>query len=235
MNVEFVFSTDDVLLFCLAHAGGSTTAYEKLRLYLSPALRFIPLELSGHMRRSSEPLHTSFEDVIFDLTKKMCTYIDNSCEKYALFGHSLGAVLAYHLYFALKENEKTLPTHIIFSGRWPPYVEKKHTTKHPVYIIDSIVDNNPELNQYFKQIINADLELLSNMPLTVEPEKIDSEISVLWGTSDVSMDYKDVKHWREAANNLIHFYPIHGDHFYPVNNRKETALCINQILAPYNK
>ena len=114
-----------MLLFCLAHAGGSTIAYEKLKSYLFDDVLFVPLELPGHLRRAKEPLCTDFNRIIDDLTATICSYIDEMREEYILFGHSLGAVLAYFLFFSLEKQGKRLPVHLIFSGRWPPFVIKK--------------------------------------------------------------------------------------------------------------
>ncbi|WP_373265132.1 thioesterase II family protein [Hungatella hathewayi] len=224
-----------MLFFCLAHAGGSTIVYEKLKSYLSIDVQFVSLELPGHLKRANELLCTDSSLVIDDLLKTICNYIDQTKEDYVLFGHSLGAVLAYSLFFTLRERNKRLPIHMIFSGRWPPFVTRELDSNYVDIdaFIDDEISNDPKLLQYFREVIRSDFELLNDMPFKEVSLKIDVEISVLWGTEDKSMTYKDIKQWEKIAGNSIHFYPIQGDHFYPINKKEVTALCINQILLPY--
>lgn len=226
-----------MLLFCLAHAGGSTIAYEKWKPFLSSHIQFVPLELPGHIRRAQDPVCTDFYKLIEDLTSTVCSYIDNISEDYVLFGHSLGSVLSYYLYLSLAEQGKRLPVHIIFSGRWPPFVYKENieiADSEYIYM-DEAIANSPELYQYFRNIILSDFELLKNMPKTKEPKKIDTEMSIVWGTDDPSLTYEDMKMWQQVANNTIHFYPLPGDHLFPIHKLRETSLCINRILSPYQK
>jgi surfactin synthase thioesterase subunit len=85
-------------LFGLAHAGGSAAALEPLRKRLPRSIAFRALELPGRGVRRSEPLRINRGMLVQQLCAELAPRIDRP---YALFGHSLGATIAFELAHAL--------------------------------------------------------------------------------------------------------------------------------------
>ncbi|MWV42006.1 thioesterase [Paenibacillus sp. HJL G12] len=84
-----------VNLFCIPYAGGLSSAYRSWQECLDPAIKLIPLELAGRRGRFREPLHSDLREAVLDLFEKIRPQLNES--PFAIFGHSLGAVLAYEL------------------------------------------------------------------------------------------------------------------------------------------
>lgn len=90
-----------VTLFCLPCAGSSAVGYLRWRRLVPPWLRIEPVELPGRGSRLREPPLRSFPALARTLAGDIATA---AAAPYALFGHSLGALLAYecaHLLRAL--------------------------------------------------------------------------------------------------------------------------------------
>ena len=88
---------EETLLFCLPHAGGSAGFYLPLAEHLPRWLRLVPVELPGRGRRSIEPPCGDFEQLAEDVAARIRGGLERSGQpRYAVFGHSLGAILAFY-------------------------------------------------------------------------------------------------------------------------------------------
>src|SRR5690606_29795446 len=81
-------------LFCLAHAGASAMPYARWRKRLPRWLEVCPLELPGRGAREGEPLCKELPALLADLKR---AWLRECSGPYLLWGHSLGAMLAFEL------------------------------------------------------------------------------------------------------------------------------------------
>ncbi|NSX02827.1 thioesterase II family protein [Cupriavidus gilardii] len=88
-----------VTLWCLPNAGAGAAAYAGWRRAAPAGLTIRPLELPGRGTRIGQPLCESF-DALCDLLEqevRQQRLLARSNHRHALFGHSMGALLAYEL------------------------------------------------------------------------------------------------------------------------------------------
>jgi medium-chain acyl-[acyl-carrier-protein] hydrolase len=109
----------DPQLFCLPYAGASFYAYNSIFKALPTSITATTLDLPGHGRRLQEPLLFDIETMTLDLLPILRRQIQGP---FALFGHSLGALLAWHLACRLYEAGDPLPCHLFVSGRGGPCI-----------------------------------------------------------------------------------------------------------------
>jgi len=88
-----------VQLFCLPYAGASASLYCKWQPRLPSWIEICPVELPGHGRNITEaPLTT-----VAEMVERLLPDVQRSVRgPYALFGHSMGAVLAFELALSLE-------------------------------------------------------------------------------------------------------------------------------------
>lgn len=108
---------DAPILICLPHAGGSATAYLALSRKLSPGVEVWGVQYSGRQDRHAEPAHVAMDDLVEALLPEVRTVIDRP---YALFGHSMGAAVAYELALRLTTERDPTPRRLFASGRRAP-------------------------------------------------------------------------------------------------------------------
>ncbi len=84
------------LLFCLPCAGGSASSYLRWRRLLPASIRVLPLELPGRGSRMAEPALRDFDALCAQLAGRVAEELGRWPQvRYAIFGHSMGALLAY--------------------------------------------------------------------------------------------------------------------------------------------
>ena len=81
-------------LFCFHHAGGSAALYRELREELAPDIDVLPVQLPGREGRVDDVLPNRMDALVAELDEQLDTVL---AAPYALYGHSMGALIAYEL------------------------------------------------------------------------------------------------------------------------------------------
>lgn len=95
-----MMTTGPVTLWCLPNAGASAAAYAGWRRAAPAGLAIRPIELPGRGTRIGQPLCESFDALCDQLAHELRRQrlLDGSPgDRHALFGHSMGALIAYEL------------------------------------------------------------------------------------------------------------------------------------------
>ena len=118
-----------IKLFCLPYAGSSAMLYMKWKKLFEPWIELSPVECAGRGKRFSAPLYQTFEEAVDDVFPLISKEIDET--PYAIFGHSLGGLIAYELCHKLSELSYPNPQHVFFSGiQAPQHVNEKGKSIH---------------------------------------------------------------------------------------------------------
>ena len=104
-------------LFCLPYSGASAMVYARWRRALPEWLQVCPLELPGRGMRMDEPLQRDIKALAAQLADEISRDLNGP---YALFGHSLGGLLAFELAHALSVRNVPTPLALFASGTAGP-------------------------------------------------------------------------------------------------------------------
>lgn len=104
-------------LFCLPYSGASAMFYQRWRRQLPEWLQVRPLELPGRGTRMDEALQTDIGRLVEQLADEL---MGQARQPYALFGHSLGGLLAFELAHALRVRGMAAPLVLFVSGSAGP-------------------------------------------------------------------------------------------------------------------
>lgn len=227
-------------LFCLPYAGGSETIYYKWKNYLQPFIEVVPIELKGRGKRFSEFFYESLEEAVEDIFENIKDKIvDND---YAIYGHSMGSLLAYELYYKICNENAKMPKHMFFSGYKAPSIkrEKENTYTLPDYDFmkkvmglggapDELM-NNQELLQIFLPIIRSDFKILETYNYKERKEKIHCDVSILNGKQD-SINLKEILAWKDHVCGDFKIHNFEGNHFFINTNVKNITKVISNTLV----
>ncbi len=109
-----------IRLVCFAHAGGAPSVFRDWPDHLGPDVHIVPMLLPGRGLRLWEPASTDIRALAREAAAAL---IDQGLlDRYAVFGHSMGALLAYELACVLRELDAPDPTHLFVSGSRAPHL-----------------------------------------------------------------------------------------------------------------
>lgn len=106
-----------VNLLALPCAGASATMYLRWRRFLPAWIRLLPMELPGRGSRMAEPFVREFDVLVEWICREYAQAMQGD---YVLFGHSMGALLAYGVVLRQRELSRPLPARLVVSGSSAP-------------------------------------------------------------------------------------------------------------------
>ncbi|KAA8693300.1 Pyoverdine synthetase, thioesterase component [Pseudomonas caricapapayae] len=213
-------------LFCLPYSGASAMFYSPWRRKLPEWLNVRPLELPGRGMRMEEPLQTDIVQLASHLADEISADLD---KPYALFGHSLGGLLAFELAHALGERGLPAPLALFASATAGPvrrdvseYAQAK-TDEQLIARLRTLkgtsenVIANDELMQLMLPILRADF-LLCGSFVYGQREPLNLPIHVFGGKQD-SVSVEQLLDWQEETCTGFSLDMFEGHHFYLVDEQ----------------
>lgn len=225
-----------IKLLYLPYAGGSALLCKSWKRYLGTNVEIQPIELAGRGSRFKEPFYTDMEEAIEDIFHRVLIHTN---QPYALYGHSLGALLSFELYYKIRDSGIRQPEYMFFSGSKPPFGiltgKELHKLADREFIEEIVKYNgmekaileNEELLDLFLPIIRADFKLLEQYLYKKKPMKIEKGVSVLYG-NDMTFDL--VKGWSDLTDGEIEYHHIDGNHFFIKEKAQEVLFTVTDKL-----
>ena len=145
---------------------------------------------------------------------------------YAVFGHSMGGLIAYELARYLDHRLGRPPVALIVSGRGAPDFRLRQELFHTLpddRLIDELrafdgtpdeVLRNRELMEVFLPVIRADLELIETYHHDPVPT-LSCPIHVFVGDADDQTPPGSVDRWEQCTTAAVRVRTLPGGHFFP--------------------
>lgn len=238
--------TDEVLvphpgatqLFCLPHAGSGASGYWEWAALLAPNVDVVPIELPGRESRYKELPRRS----AFDLTAELIGPLsDRAGNDFALFGHSMGALVAYELARALVAR-RTPPRHLFVSGLAAPHLGPSRRNVHllPEPDLLAVMEElegtspevlaHPELVQLLLPVLRADFEVCETYRHPHDAA-LPVPITVLGGLRDPSVSVREMRAWQDLTSAGFEAELFPGGHFYLHRVRDEVIAVLLARLS----
>jgi surfactin synthase thioesterase subunit len=212
---------EDIRLFCFAHAGGGSSFFRPWKP-LAPRIAVVPVVLPGREARWREPAYTKMDLLIEALFDAIAPQLDRP---FALFGHSLGAIIAYELARRLADSGVGPPLCLFVSARRMPFLPAR---RPPIYNLpdDQLLAHIEQLNgtsfnllrepsllSALLPCLRADFELNdSYSPSPGRPLSI--PISAFVGDRDPLVGIGEMRRWSELTAGEFSLRLFDGGHFY---------------------
>jgi surfactin synthase thioesterase subunit len=209
------------VLFCFPFAGGGAAAFRAWARSLPVEVR--ALEPPGRGRRLSEPPATRLEDLVADIADAM---VPIAGARFAFFGHSLGALLAYETTRELVRRRAPTPFTLMVSGHAaptePPVNARSLSTLDDAALVEELralggtppeVFADAELLALVLPTLRADFALAERYVHRPSP-RLAITLVVFGGDADAEAPPPSLAAWRDltAATTRMHVLP--GGHFF---------------------
>ena len=231
-----------VRLLCLPHAGGSASYFYPLAGALSPALDVVCVQYPGRQDRRAEPPVRSLDTLADQLLEALCPLPE---QPVVLFGHSMGAVLAFELASRIEAVTSDAPLGLIVSGRRAPIVHR-HEEVHRradaglIAEVSRLSGTDPglfddeELVRFVLPALRADYRAVETYRYR-QAEPLRSPISVLTGDRDPRVTLDDARAWEQHTDGAFTLRVFPGGHFYLNDQRAEVASAITASVAGFRR
>ncbi|MFJ4968202.1 thioesterase II family protein [Streptomyces sp. NPDC088755] len=232
-------SDDAVRLVCFPHAGGSASAYAPLARLLAPRIEVRAVQYPGRQDRRRETPAGDITELAGRIAERLR---DPQGRPYALFGHSMGALLAYETARTLRSWGVPAPVRLFLSGRGAPSPVPPRSDVLPddAAILNAVRSlggtaaaalDDPELMEMALPALRADYRALA--AYSWHPgDPLDVPVTVLTGRDDPVVTAADPARWAEHTRSGCEVRVFPGNHFYLDQQVAEVAEVLIGAVRP---
>jgi medium-chain acyl-[acyl-carrier-protein] hydrolase len=198
--------------------------------------------LPGRGTRFSEPLFTDLAPLIEAAGTALAPELATG-RSFALFGHSMGSLLAFELARWLRRHGGRAPSHVFASGHGAPQLPPEdapiHALPHDEFIA-ALRDLNgtppevlehAELLELLLPVLRADCGVSEKYTYTDEPP-LECPVTALGGASDPDVPVDRLEAWRAQTRGAFTARVLPGDHFYLQSAQALVVETLVAALAP---
>lgn len=209
-------------IFCIPFLGGLGSVFSGWVRHLPEEIELQALQLPGRPPRHAEAPHSLYPELVDALRDALAPRLD---APYAIYGHSLGALLAFGLTYALREAGAPAPEHLFLAAYPAPHLHNPvgdiAGLPEPQFIeglkrlrgIPEQVLADSELLNVFLPSLRAEIALLNSYvhearaPLAVPA-------TILGGTHDHVVTAAEIDAWRRHFAGPVEVREIDGGHYF---------------------
>ncbi|WP_280443790.1 thioesterase II family protein [Nocardia brasiliensis] len=227
--------THQLFLACLPFAGSGAGFFREWEKLDIPEVTVLPVQLPGREERFPDDPFTEVAAAVAELTPKILADAGEQAA-IALFGHSLGAVLAYEIARELERIGHPGLRHLFVSGSPGPHngrteratgladaeflagVQRFAGYRHAAF-------DDPELVEVLLPVLRADVEMHENYRAT-STEPLSVPITALRGERDELVSREQAEQWTTVTRGPFAYRELPGGHMYLVDEPEQLLRLI---------
>jgi surfactin synthase thioesterase subunit len=225
-----------VRLLCFPPAGGGASTFRQWADLLPGDIDVCSIQLPGRESRFAEAPFSRLGPAVEALLEALEPLTQSP---FALFGHSMGALVAFELARALRAAGRPTPAHLFIAARRAPQLPDLDPPIHRLPD-DALLAEIPRLNGTPPEVL-AHVELMRLMlPVLradftvcetydyVDQLPLTCPISAFAGSDDAMACREPVAAWRTQTTSRFRVHVVDGGHFFV---RTSAAAVVNHVSA----
>ncbi|MEH1015839.1 thioesterase domain-containing protein [Micromonospora sp. CPCC 206060] len=210
--------TSDCTLFCLPYAGGDATAYWRWPDLLPGSVRVDTVELPG--RDGRRPGHQGIE--VGDVAARIAAHAH---APYALYGHSMGARLAFEVIRELRRTGTPLPVRLYVGAAHPPHLPEPITRLAHLSVdafleqlilragTPPVVRDDPDIREAVLPTLRTDLDWLKRYRYR-PADPLPVPVVAFAGLDDREVPDDMMLGWARHTSASFRLHTLVGDHLF---------------------
>jgi medium-chain acyl-[acyl-carrier-protein] hydrolase len=232
-------------LFCFPHAGASAAAFGGWQRLAGERIAVCPVQPPGRAERYREPAYRDVGAFVDDLVTELGHQFVGH---YALFGHSMGALVAFELACRLRAISAPAPVHLFVSGRTAPQLAETRTRLRDLPV-DRLIHElrrmggtpdmllrDRELLEAFLPLLRADFSVNESYRYRAQ-DPLAIPLTAFGGRSDPRAEEWEIREWAAQTSERFQCRMFSGGHFYTeehaadvVGIMRSELLCAQTLL-----
>jgi surfactin synthase thioesterase subunit len=227
-------------VICFPYAGGSASAYRTWPESLPAEAEVCAIQMPGRESRIREAALRDLAPLVSTIAGAVRPLLGT---RFVLFGHSLGALIAFELARELRRAGLPKPAHLFVSGRRAPHLAPTEPPIHakpeadfmravrrfggtPAELLD-----NPQLLELLLPTLRSDFAVGENY--VYRPAlPLDAGITAFYGHADKAAAEADVAQWRHHTTGSFALHGLPGGHFFMRTAQPQMLTAIRADLLP---
>lgn len=233
-------------LYCLPHAGGAASAFRTWQGKV-PGVAVQPVQPPGRESRHREQPYLGMPELVSDLADAVLEDVETSAagRRYALYGHSLGAIVAFELVREIRRRGGPRPVHLFVSGSDAPHLTYEGGPPVGKMNRDEVAAllrrlggtpewllADPEALEMILPAVRADFTVKETYVYHDEP-LLDVPISALLSNADPRIAPERAAGWRDQTSGHYAVHPFDGGHFAVFEQASRTQQIVAEALRPW--
>jgi medium-chain acyl-[acyl-carrier-protein] hydrolase len=217
-------SEGTIRLFCFPFAGVGPSAFRGWASALGDEVEVFVAQLPGREGRFREEPLDSICALVSRLEHAVVPLIDR---RYALFGHSLGGLIAFELARSLAVRGGRQPRALFVSASRAPLLPYPHpplrqladkeflqavNARYAGSVPQQVLDD-PDLRRAFVPALRADIAALETYEHQPSPP-LSCDISAFGGTADATIEPTTLAAWRDLTTGTFRLRMVAGTHLF---------------------
>lgn len=227
---------------CFPHAGGTSTTFRDWGPHLPSTMDLIAARYPGHEYGCIDALPVDLHDLADLLATGLRTWNDVPL---VLFGHSMGALVAYEVARRLERSWRGGPAHVVVSGQPPPAEHRTGSARAgqeeermiaELRRLGGISDQvlaSTDLRKLFLRVIRSDLRMVEQY----RPDPAGSlgcSLTGVRGSTDQEVTTAELARWEAHTRLRFRSHVLDGDHFAPVRRTGELLPQLAREITAYS-
>ncbi|MFF3909584.1 thioesterase II family protein [Streptomyces sp. NPDC001848] len=226
-----------VRLLCLPYAGGAAPFYLPFARALTPRVDVLAVQYPGRQDRREEPCIESVPEMADALVDEVVSWTDRPL---ALFGHSMGASVAFELALRL-ERLGHRPAVLFASGRCAPSRPREGTVhlRDDAGLVAELVSlggtdvrvlQDAELLRTVLPAVRSDYRAAETYR-RVAGSRLATPVRALVGADDPRAPLDAVRAWADHTDGGFELRTFPGGHFYLADQMEHVAAEVSRTIS----
>ncbi|NBE51944.1 thioesterase II family protein [Streptomyces boluensis] len=227
-------------LLCFPHAGGAASFFRGWADSVPAGVEVIAVRYPGREDRLFDPMADSLEDMARSVADSCRSFLDTPL---AMFGHSMGASVAYETALRLQEDFGTRLSALFVSARTPPGYEphRPFTYTTDAELIEHVQSlggtdkdalRDPDVLDLVLPSLRGDYRLVGEYRGAAGQRELRSPVIAYCGTEDTRVPRDAVADWSAVTSRGFSLRAFPGDHFYLLEHRRELLMDLFTHIGP---
>jgi medium-chain acyl-[acyl-carrier-protein] hydrolase len=214
-------------IFAIPYAGASSHIYRGWQEDMAPGVQLCPVHLPGRAKRMRERPYSRMNELVDAAAQSLVGHLG---QPFALFGHSMGGLVAFALAYRLQTQFGVVPAAVIVAGCSPPHVERSGIKLHEWSDEDLLAElqrrggtpadvlSCAQMMKVLFPVLRADFELAYTYK-AAPAAVLDCPIYAFAGSEDREDGPSSMCRWQEVTTGPFELSVIPGSHLFPFSAR----------------